>query len=326
MGVIGTGRMGRLRASICLQHPAVTTVLVCGADFARARAVGDELGAQAAADVDRMLTGVDAVIVATDSARHADLVEAALAAGIPTFCEKPLTLDLGASERIAAIVADTGARVQVGFQRRFDPGYVAVREVVRSGRLGLLHLVRATSHDHRPVEERFVARSGGLFRDLMLHDLDLVHFVTGEGVVEVHAYGASLVDERFARHGDVDVACASLRLGSGALATVTATRHQPYGLDVRFEVLGSADAVVVGHDEHTPVRRHDGPPTDRPLHDFRARFGEAFARETDAFVRFARDGGTSPCSVAEATAALRVAAACDRSRSEGRPVPIGDAA
>lgn len=327
VGVIGVGRMGAFHAEVLSEHGAVDRLLVCDADRNRARAIVDEFGATAIPDVDTMLAAVDAVVVASGTHTHADLVERAVRAGVTTLCEKPLAPDLPTTDRVMQIIDAAGGRVQVGFMRRFDPGFAAAHQLVADGKLGRLYTVRAVSNDGQPPPETFVATSGGLHTDVQIHDFDLVRYVTGDDIVEVYADGAVLVDDYFGRYGDIDVGVVLLRLASGALGVVTASRHDPHGYDVRMELLGSLDSVAIGHDGRLPLRRieDDGLPAN-PYQDFTERFGTAYRRELDAFLDYAAGRIENPCTPEDARAALQAAVACGRSRAERRPIRMEEVA
>src|SRR5690242_10259731 len=189
IGVIGVGRIGALHARTLASNPQVPEVVVADADDARARAVAAELGA-AAASIDELYGGrVDALVVAAPTATHAGLVHRALDARLPVFCEKPLAPDLDATLAVVEHAERSGTPVQVGFQRRYDPGHQALREAVEDGRLGRLHLVRAVTADPAPPPAAYIATSGGMFRDCHIHDFDSIRFVTGREFVSVYATG-----------------------------------------------------------------------------------------------------------------------------------------
>jgi myo-inositol 2-dehydrogenase / D-chiro-inositol 1-dehydrogenase len=310
VGVIGAGRIGAFHAGTLAALPEVERVTV--ADAAPGR--GD------VTTVDELLaTGVDALVIATPTVAHAELLRLAAARGLPAFCEKPVALELEALDALIADVEAAGILVQVGFQRRFDAGYLAAREAVRSGGLGTLLVLRAATHDPAPPSEEYIAGSGGIFRDLHIHDLDAVRFVTGDEIVEVYADGAVRETPWFATHGDVDTAAAVLRLAGGPLAVVTGTRRDPLGYDVRLEVFGTRDSLAVGLDERTPLHA-PGRPAVSGYQSFLDRFADAYRAELATFVATVRDGGPSACSLREARAALAAAVAADRSRAERRPV------
>jgi myo-inositol 2-dehydrogenase/D-chiro-inositol 1-dehydrogenase len=216
--------------------------------------------------------------------------------------------------------------VQVGFQRRFDAGYAAAREAVASGALGTLLVVRAATHDPAPPAEEYVAASGGIFRDLHIHDFDAVRFVTGEEIVEVYADGAVRETPWLEAHDDVDAAVAVFRLEGGALGILSGTRRDPLGYDVRLEVFGSGDSIVAGLDGRSPMRSVEAGarPAGGGYRDFVDRFEDAYRAELSAFVGTVRAGGESACGLGEARAALACALAADRSRAERRPVSIDE--
>jgi myo-inositol 2-dehydrogenase/D-chiro-inositol 1-dehydrogenase len=268
-------------------------------------------------------------VIATATAGHAPLLRLAASAGIPAFCEKPVALDLATIDDVLDDVSHGGILVQIGFQRRFDAGYRAARDAVATGALGNLLAVRAATHDPAPPTEAYIASSGGIFRDLHIHDFDAVRFVTGEEIVEVYADGAVRETPWFAQHGDVDTAVAVVRLSGGALGILSGTRHDPLGYDVRLEVFGSADSIAVGVDARSPLRSVE-PGADRAAHagyaNFLERFEPAYRAELAAFVDTVREGGESACTLDDARAALLVALAADRSRAERRPVSTGEVA
>lgn len=328
LGVIGVGRIGALHARTLAGLADVGAVSVTDADPARAGRLATELGVRVAKSPQALVdAGVDALVIATSTPGHSPMLRLAARAGLPAFCEKPVALELAAFDAVQEEVERAGTLVQVGFQRRFDGGYRAARAAVADGSVGKLLVVRAATHDPAPPPEAYIASSGGIFRDLHIHDFDAVRFVTGEEVVEVYADGAVQETEWFGRQGDVDTAVAVLRLGGGALVILSGTRHDPLGYDVRLEVYGTRDSIVAGADERSPLRsveagarQLEGP----AYSTFVDRFALAYRDELAAFVATVRDGGPSPCTLAEARSALCVALAADRSRAERRPVAIAD--
>lgn len=325
LGVIGTGRIGSFHARTLATHPAVAAVRVYDPDRARAAAAARAAGAEPVASLDALLEGVDAAVIAAATAEHAALIRRVVAAGLPAFCEKPIALDLAATRDVVEFVAGHGAVVQMGFQRRFDQGYRRARAAVEDGRLGRLYLARLAGHDPHPPHETYVPTSGGIFRDLHIHDFDALRFVTGDEVVEVYADGAVLGFDWFAKYGDVDTAVAVLRLAGGAFAIVSGTRHDPLGYDIRMELFGAGDSVAVGLDARTPLRSlEDGGPA-APTHAYEGfldRFAPAYRAELEAFLEVAAGRAPNPCPPEDALAAMLVAVACDRARAEHRPVRV----
>jgi len=330
VGVIGVGRIGAFHVESLRALDGVSALTLADADATRALQVAKDLDANAAETPEALVdAGVDALVIATATAGHAPLLRLAAAAGLPAFCEKPVALDLAAIDDVLEEVSRAGILVQIGFQRRFDAGYRAARDAVATGTLGSLLAVRAATHDPAPPAEAYIAASGGIFRDLSIHDFDAVRYVTGEDIVEVYADGAVRETPWFAEHGDVDVAVAVLRMSAGALGILSGTRHDPLGYDVRLEVFGVSDSISVGVDRRSPLRSVEpgaASPADARYGNFLERFELAYRAELAAFVEAVRNGGESPCPLSEARAALLVALAADRSRAERRPVSIEEVA
>jgi myo-inositol 2-dehydrogenase / D-chiro-inositol 1-dehydrogenase len=330
IGLIGVGRIGRFHARTLQDLDDVAALTLTDLDHDRAAEAAAELGAEAVPTPDDLVAAdVDAIVVATPTPAHASMLRLAARAAIPAFCEKPAALDLATMDDLVEEVERAGILVQIGFQRRFDAGYRAAHDAVADGALGNLLVVRAATHDPSPPAEAYIAASGGIFRDLHIHDFDAIRYVTGQEVTEVYADGAVRETAWFERHGDVDAAVAILRLGGGTLAILTGTRTDPLGYDVRLEVFGSKDSIVVGLDERSPFRSIEAgaaSPAGPGYRDFLDRFEPAYRSELAAFVAAVRDEGPSACTLREARAALLVAVAAERSRAERRPVAIEEVA
>lgn len=325
VGVIGVGRIGSFHAGVLAAHPEVEQVLITDPDSGRAETVAREVGGRAVPSVDRLLAAADAVVITSPTVTHADLIRQAVDAGRPTFCEKPITIDLASTESVIAHVRERGVTVQMGFQRRFDAGYRRARELVACGSLGRLYVVRMAGHDPQPPHDDYIPGSGGIFRDLHIHDFDIARWVTGQEVVEVYADGSDAGFEAFTRHGDVATAVATLRFDGGTLGILSGTRHDPLGYDIRMEVFGAGDSVAVGWDARMPLRSVEpgAPPAPRePYGFFLDRFAPAYRAELHAFVEVATGRLPNPCPPEEAREAIRVAMACDRSRELHRPVRV----
>jgi myo-inositol 2-dehydrogenase/D-chiro-inositol 1-dehydrogenase len=268
-------------------------------------------------------------VIATPTASHAPMIRLGAEAGLPVFCEKPVALDLPVIDELIADVERAGTLVQIGFQRRFDAGYLAARAAIADGSLGRLLVARLATHDPTPPTEAYIAGSGGIFRDLHIHDFDALRFVTGEEITEVYADGAVRETPWFADYDDVDVAVCVLRLSGGALAILTGTRHDALGYDVRLEAFGMRDSVAVGVDARSPIRSLEpgvAQPSVPAYGDFMQRFQPAYQAELAAFVATVIQGGPSACTLHEARAALLIALAADRSKKERRPVAPGEVA
>jgi myo-inositol 2-dehydrogenase/D-chiro-inositol 1-dehydrogenase len=326
VGLIGAGRIGAMHAGTLLGLAGVEALLVADADPARAQRIA---GATAVGSVDELWAArIDAVVIAAPTPAHAPLIAAAAAAGVPAFCEKPIGTEAAEIRALLAAVAAAGIPLQIGFQRRFDAGYVALRDAVRSGRLGWLHTLRACTCDPAPPHPDFLATSGGIFRDLGVHDFDAIRWVTGREIARVEAVGANRGAPFFAEAGDVDTGAALLTLDDGTLAVCTATRYNGAGYDVRLEVCGSAGTMVAGLDERTPLvpAPPTGWPRERPYAAFPERFRDAYAAELAAFLDVAAGRIASPCTGEEALAAQLVADAAELSRRRGRAVEMAEMA
>lgn len=326
IGLIGTGRIGSFHAAALARRADAGSLLLADADPARAARLADRLGATAAPTVEQVFTwGVDALVVSCATEGHADLVVRAVRGGLPVFCEKPVAPDLERTLAVLREVAAVGGVLQVGFMRRFDAGYTTARELVRSGALGRLHTVRTTTADPAPPSAEYLATSGGLYRDCLVHDFDMVRWVTGHEVREVYATGSDAGPARFREADDVDTGTAVLSLDDGTLVSCTGTRCNGAGYDVRMELAGELDQVSTGLDDRTPIAStepHGPPPATKPWPGFLERFAPAYEAELAAFVRLVRGEGPNPCDGVEALAAFRVAEACELSRRERRRVAL----
>ncbi|MFF8828193.1 Gfo/Idh/MocA family oxidoreductase [Streptomyces sp. NPDC015131] len=328
IGLIGTGRIGGFHAGVLSRHPEVEALVVADADPGRAAQVAALTGATAAPAVDDVLAhGVDALVITSATSSHAGLIARAARAGLPAFCEKPIALDLPGTLAALRAVEEAGTQLQLGFMRRFDAGYRAARDAVHAGRLGRLHTVRAITSDPAPPPAAYLPLSGGLYRDCLVHDFDILRWVTGREITEVYATGADGGPAMFREAGDVDTAAALLTLDDGTLATATATRCNGAGYDVRMELAGERDQIAVGLGDRTPLTSTEPlgpPPAGNPWPGFLERFAPAYEAELDAFVRVTRGELANPCDGREALRALRVAEACERSRRERRPVRLDE--
>src|ERR687893_2672488 len=254
VGLLGAGRIGSLHAGLLTERPEVDALVVGDLDGGRAEALAGELGAECGGIEEVLASGLDAVVIAASTSAHAELIRAAVDAGIPAFCEKPIALGYEETLEIVEKVEAAGAVLQIGFQRRFDPGYVEAKRLVDEGALGTLYSVRLATHDPEPPHEAYIPASGGIFRDLHIHDFDILRWLTGGEVEEVYATGSVRNFEFFAEHGDVDTSAALIRMKDGVVAVLTGGRHDPLGYDVRAEIFGSRDSVAVGMDRRTPLR------------------------------------------------------------------------
>jgi myo-inositol 2-dehydrogenase/D-chiro-inositol 1-dehydrogenase len=327
IALLGAGRIGQLHSRLMASQGDVSEVIVADVDGARAAEVAAAIGGRVAPSVESALEVADAVLVTTSTNAHANLVSMAVDRQLPVFCEKPLAFDLDETDALVAKIERTGAIVQVGFQRRFDPAYQEARRLVETGALGTVYLVRLIAHDHEPPPEAYIRVSGGLFRDSSIHDFDALRWVTGLEVAELYAAGSVRQFPAFARYDDVDTGAVILQMTDGTLAVLGQTRHDPRGYDIRMELIGSKDAVTVGLSTSTPIRslESDAPSMPGPpWTSFVSRFEAAYRAELSAFLRVVRGEIQSPCTARDALEAMRVSVAATRSLAEHRPIRLSE--
>ena len=335
IGLAGLGRIGAFHADTLLGLPAVQTLVVTDARAETAREVAERMrSAHPGKAVDVVATpeellaaDIDGLVIATATAGHAEWIRRGLAAGVPTFCEKPVAATLEETIELAHLEAESSTPVHIGHQRRFDVGLRRAREAVASGELGFVHTIRANTHDQAPPPAEFIATSGGIFRDCGVHDFDAVRFVTGREVTSVYATGANKGADYFTASGDVDTGAAALALDDDTLVLMSTTRYNGGGHDVRMEVMGEKGTIGVGLD-HSLAMTSAEPGTDFPrgpqAWSFMERFLPAYQAELTAFFEVAAGRAESPCTIADALEAFRVAEACELSRAEGRPVALSE--
>ena len=295
-GVLGAGRIGKVHARTIAASGKAKVAWLADAMPKAAADLAAEVGATVATVEDIIKAkDVDAILIATPTGTHADLIEAASNAGKAILCEKPVSLSV---ERIVAclkIVEKNKSNLMIGFNRRFDPSFANLQQRIRKGDVGEVELVTIISRDPAPPPADYVKGSGGLFRDMMIHDFDMARFLVGEDFVTVHALGSSLVDKDIGKAGDVDTASVQMQTESGRICVITNSRRATYGYDQRMEVHGSKGMLRAGNVHTTTVELATaaGFMGDPVLNFFTERYGQAYANEVTAFI----DGiasGTSP--------------------------------
>ncbi|MET7700122.1 Gfo/Idh/MocA family oxidoreductase [Streptomyces sp. NPDC005485] len=328
IGILGLGRIGAFHASTLAGLDAVDSLVVTDPVAAAAASAAERFGAKAVDSPEALFaSGVDGIVIAAATDAHPSLILAAVRAGVPVFCEKPVARTVEESLDVLRAVADSGVEVQIGYNRRFDAGCVAARKAVVSGELGPLHTVRSTTLDPAPPPAAYIAVSGGIFRDCSVHDFDIVRWVTGREVTEVYAAGGNRGAEFIAAAGDVDTASAVLTLDDGTLAVISNTRHNARGYDVRLELHGMKDSIAVGLEDRLPLRSVEPGvtfPAGTPHTFFMDRFADAYRAELTAFTEVVAGRSASPCTVADAVEASWIAEACTLSLAEHRPVRLED--
>jgi inositol 2-dehydrogenase len=329
LGIMGLGRMGRLYAqTIATQVPTARIVAVAdphadaitslGIDVPHTFAMGEEMLG---------LAGLDAVVIATPTSTHADLVVAAARAGKAIYCEKPLALSIADSRRAMAAVEAAGVPLQIGFMRRFDAAYVRAKQIIDSGEIGTPVTFKSVGRDPFCPRVEFAdpAKSGGLIIDMGIHDFDLARWLTGAEVDRVSAEGTLMVCKDLATVGDIDNATVNLRFVTGAIGNVELSRNAFYGYDIRTEVLGTDGAVTIGAYQQTPVltltragARHDIVPY------LMERFGSAYQAEIVAFAECIRNGTPPVVGATDALAAFEIGLAATIAAREERAVALAE--
>ncbi len=327
IGLIGLGRIGIYHAGNLTKLDEVEHLVVIDAVPTAVASAVERFGATPADSVNALLASVDAVMITAPTNLHLGLIRQAVAAGRPTFCEKPVADDPHAARDLVGEIEASGVPVQIGFPRRFDPAFVAAKATLGSGDLGWLTTVRSTTMDPAPPPLAYIAGSGGIFRDCAIHDLDAVRWVTGREVVEVYAAGSNKGDPEFTALGDVDTASALLTFDDGTLGVISNTRYNGAGYDVRLELHGSAGSISAGLDHGLPMISAE-PSVDfptGPAHTFfMDRLTEAFRREVAVFLDVAAGRAPSPCTMADGLESSWIAEACTRSLAEHRPVLVDE--
>ncbi|MFE6282212.1 Gfo/Idh/MocA family oxidoreductase [Streptomyces sp. NPDC057877] len=328
IGILGLGRIGAFHAETLSQLDAVDSLVVSDPVTDAAKRAAERFGAQVADSPEAVLAaGVDGVVVAAATDAHPALILAAVEAGVPVFCEKPVARTMPEGVAVLKAVEGVDVPVQIGFNRRFDAGFVAARAAVHSGELGPLHTVRSTTLDPAPPPAAYVAASGGIFRDCSVHDFDIIRWVTGREVTEVYAAGGNRGADYIREAGDADTTGAVLTLDDGTLAVVSNSRHNGRGYDVRMELHGFADSIAVGLEDKLPLRSVEPGvsfPAGVPHDFFMDRFTAAYRAELTAFTEVVAGTLPSPCTVADALEAGWIAEACTLSLREHRPVRVDE--
>lgn len=331
MGLIGCGRIGALHARVIAAHPDAVLTVACDTHGPSAAGIAAQTGARATVEPRTLFDAddVDAVLVASLTETHADYIEAAVAAGRAVLCEKPIDLDLARARRCAAAIAGQPVPVQIGFNRRFDPGHAALRAAVVAGDIGDPLQIIITSRDPAPPPLSYLARAGGMIRDMTIHDFDLARFLLdGDEVRHVHAVAGALIDPAIAADpGDVDCAMILMTTARGRQVLINNARQASYGYDQRLEVLGTAGMLQSGNRRPHAVLRFDGQVTNGGvpyLSFFTERYDEAFRRQFDSFVSAVTSGRPPSVGFDDGLQALRLAEAAYASLARGAPVDVAD--
>lgn len=330
IAVLGTGRIGRMHAVNIAGHPQASLAGVYDINAPAAQIVAEELKVTQFGSVEAVLASadVDAVLIATSTPTHADLIEQSVAAGKAILCEKPIDLSLDRVNACAKAISGTKLPIMLGFVRRFDPGHAGVRHAIAAGQLGDLHQVIVTSRDPGMAPDEYIEVSGGIFRDMTIHDFDMARFILGEEVTELTATGSRLVDPGLMeRCGDYDTIGVLMKTESGKQAIINNSRRAVYGYDQRVEAFGSRGMAISENQRLDHLRHYGDGFTDRAaaLKDFFIdRYADAFTAEITAFVEAVKQAAPVPVGFEDGRKALILAEAAIRSAAEGRTVKISE--
>jgi myo-inositol 2-dehydrogenase/D-chiro-inositol 1-dehydrogenase len=328
IGIIGAGRIGKIHTDNLATHvPQAEIAAIVDRDLKAAQQMASKYHVTSAySDYQKILDDpkIDAVAIFTSTDTHADLIIAAARAGKHIFCEKPIDLTLDKVDKAIDAVKKAGIKCQIGFNQRFDPGIKRLKDLIKSGKIGELQILRITSRDPAPPPVSFIKSSGGLFLDMTIHDFDMACHLSGSEVLEVYAIGGVLVDPVIGKAGDIDTAIVTLRLASGAMATIDNSRKAVYGYDKRVEVFGSGGMATIANNpaNATTYSSPNGVLTDKPSYFFLERYADSYIAELSEFVRAVLFDKPTPLSAAESRKPVVIAMAANKSLRENRPVRI----
>ena len=325
VGLLGAGRIGKVHARAIEADPDSQLVAVSDALAENAEVLAADYGIKPVSSEAILAdAAIDAVLIATSTDTHCDLIEAACAAGKAVLCEKPVDLDLARARACLDKVGKTGQPVMMGFNRRFDTHFRALKQALEAGEIGKAEMLSVTSFDPAPPPISYIKLSGGIFRDMMIHDFDMAHFIMGDLPVQVMATGSCLVDPQIGEAGDLDTAIVTLRYADGRLAVIRNSRRAAYGYDQRLELLGSDGLLQAENitENSLVTATRAGVVSAKPTWFFLERYLAAYQAEWAAFVAALNSGGPMPVTLADGVAALALAEAASLSVASGQPVSL----
>ena len=330
VGVIGTGRIGKLHLeNLSVRIPSAEVVAVADIFVEGAEEISARFGIKkVTADYRKILSDkdVEAVVVCSPTDTHAQYTMEAAEAGKHIFCEKPLDLSLEKIRMVLDVIEKTGVKLMIGFNRRFDPNYAKVRQMVQDGKIGEPHILKITSRDPAPPPAEYVAVSGGMFLDMTIHDFDMARFVVGSEISEIYAKTNVLVDPAIGKAGDVDTAVTILFFENGAIGTIDNSRKAVYGYDQRLEVFGSEGMVKIDnntHDTHAYYNK-EGSHGPLPLDFFMDRYVQSYANEMEAFINAVLNDEMVPVPGRDGLISVAIGLAAKKSAHENRPVKLDE--
>ena len=326
-GLLGAGRIGKVHARAIRSDANAELVAVADAIPAAAESLARDYGCDIRTiDQIEQSSDIDAVVICTPTDTHADLIERFARAGKAVFCEKPIDLSVERVRACLKVVEETGATLMVGFNRRFDPDFMAVKATIEAGQIGDVEMVTISSRDPGAPPVDYIRRSGGIFRDMTIHDFDMARWLLGEEPVAVMATAAVLTDRAIGEAGDYDSVNVLLQTESGRQAVITNSRRATYGYDQRIEVLGSEGAVSAENMREANIEVANARGFTRPplLNFFMSRYTQAYANEIAGFIRAVNSKGPTPTTGEDGLLALVLAEAAVRSVAEGRAVKVSE--
>jgi len=327
IGLLGAGRIAGVHAAAISSHPGSELVAVSDKFPENAKKIADQFGCEVRTTEEIIADkAIDAVLIATPTDTHSDFMEAATAAGKAVLCEKPVDLSLERARACQQAVAATGKPVMIGFNRRFDPSFGAMKNAVDKGEIGKAELLSITSFDPAPPPVEYIKVSGGLFRDMMIHDFDMANFFMGESPLIITATASSIVDPAIGEAGDVDTAVVTMTYANGQIAVIKNSRRAAYGYDQRIELLGSEGLLQARNMlENTIVKStREGVIGAKPTYFFLERYMPAYRAEWAAFMDAVMDRTAMPVTLNDGVDALAMAEAATQSAKSGLPVRLAD--
>jgi myo-inositol 2-dehydrogenase / D-chiro-inositol 1-dehydrogenase len=328
VGIIGAGRIGKFHAeTLSYRVPEANIVAIADIFEDVAKKVGAELGIpNVYVDPRRIIDdkSIEAVVICSSTDTHSKFIEEAAAAGKHIFCEKPIDFDLKRIDHALAAVDKAGVKLQIGFNRRFDPSFKRIHDTVAAGTIGLPHLLRITSRDPQPPPIAYVKVSGGIFLDMTIHDFDMARYLMGEEVDEIYAAGGVLVDPAIGAVGDIDTAIVTLHFRSGAIGTIDNSRQAVYGYDQRAEVFGSKGCIMAGNNkpDSTELSTSQNVSTSLPLFFFMQRYTEAYVTEMKDFIAAITENKPIAVTGQDGRRPVVMGQAAKKSYEEHRPVKL----
>jgi len=330
LGVIGTGRIGKVHIATLVQSvPKAEVVAIADINIAGAREVAKDFGISTVysnyLDVINN-PEVEAVVICSPTNTHAQYVIAAAKAGKHIFCEKPVDLSLEVIRGALDAVNKAGVKMMVGFNRRFDPNFYKIKQLVTEGKIGEPHILKITSRDPAPPPAEYSAVSGGMFMDMTIHDFDMARYIIGSEVTEVYTKAAVLVDPEIGKAGDVDTAIITLTFANGAIGVIDNSRKAVYGYDQRVEIFGSKGMACADNNypENHKYFASDGVHGSLPLNFFMERYLEAYANEMKIFCESVINNLPLPVSGNDGLMSVAIAMAAKKSYLENRPVKLSE--